>query len=199
MNQSVYFVQAGANGPIKIGYSGDVTKRLSAIQTGNHERLSLLYSFEHAEAPRIERELHAHFSMFRLDGEWFRPDSSVFDLIDALKVMDCDPNDRVFGDAFNAIQRTSVSTGLSLIVGIEPKNTSLFLLEWSPSQKVFHIGTLTECLWTQHLSLLFGWRGPSDFVMVAICTSYDEALAASEAIGPRIRAMDAAKTIRGIR
>lgn len=67
----IYFVQVGAAGPVKIGCTRDVTKRISSLQTGHPERLVLLGCFE--GTTRDERELHERFHAHRLTGEWFRP------------------------------------------------------------------------------------------------------------------------------
>lgn len=69
----IYFIQARPSRAIKIGYTTkDITGRLSALQTGNHERLTLL-----AAVPgdlTAEKRLHRKFADLRLrpDGEWFR-------------------------------------------------------------------------------------------------------------------------------
>ncbi len=33
----IYFIQSGADGPIKIGYTNDIEARFSGLQIGNHE------------------------------------------------------------------------------------------------------------------------------------------------------------------
>jgi hypothetical protein len=42
----IYFIQAGMNGPIKIGFSDNVPNRLAALQTSNYEKLHLLASLQ---------------------------------------------------------------------------------------------------------------------------------------------------------
>src|SRR5689334_18091148 len=43
IGKKVYFIQAGENGPIKIGYTfKNVADRLAGIQTGNHEECKIL-------------------------------------------------------------------------------------------------------------------------------------------------------------
>lgn len=79
---SVYFIQAGSNGPIKIGYSSNVAKRIETLQTGNAISLRLLASFSHPQAPNIERTLHEMFGDLRMEGEWFRYDARIVNLID---------------------------------------------------------------------------------------------------------------------
>ncbi|HEY6254511.1 MAG TPA: GIY-YIG nuclease family protein [Xanthobacteraceae bacterium] len=66
----VYMIQAGGeHGPVKIGVTDDVEKRLIGMQTGNHQRLVVLRLFEGGAAE--ERLLHERFADHRLDGEWF--------------------------------------------------------------------------------------------------------------------------------
>lgn len=65
----VYMIRQGARGPVKIGVARDVAKRLATMQTGNHEQLTLLRSFDGSVAE--ERALHRKFADHRLAGEWF--------------------------------------------------------------------------------------------------------------------------------
>lgn len=65
----VYMIRQGERGPVKIGVAKDVVRRLETMQTGNHERLTLLRTFEGDTAE--ERRLHRQFADHRLSGEWF--------------------------------------------------------------------------------------------------------------------------------
>lgn len=70
----VYLIRAG-EGPVKIGWVAEresAPQRLAAMQTGNHERLSLLAVFPEAEG-LTEWSLHRRFAEHRLRGEWFEP------------------------------------------------------------------------------------------------------------------------------
>lgn len=66
-----YFIQEGSHGPIKIGRSVDVVKRLATFQTANSHDL-----FVRAVIPSdlaLERSLHERFHEARIPGrEWFR-------------------------------------------------------------------------------------------------------------------------------
>jgi hypothetical protein len=73
----VYFIQAGEDGPIKIGCAVDVPRRLKVLQTGNVEVLRLLCDFE--GGPEEERRLHRLFAGHHLRGEWFRPSIELLD------------------------------------------------------------------------------------------------------------------------
>lgn len=64
----VYMIRAGQNGPVKIGFTDDVAKRLAMMQTGNHEQLTVLRLFEGSAAE--EARLHERFADNHLRGEW---------------------------------------------------------------------------------------------------------------------------------
>jgi hypothetical protein len=79
----VYFVQAGAGGPIKIGVASDLNARVGALQTGCPELLVVLASIEGDAA--TETIYHAHLRRFRLRGEWFKPAPEVLECVDRAK------------------------------------------------------------------------------------------------------------------
>lgn len=68
----VYFVQAGADGPIKIGFATDVRRRLTNMQTASAAELRLLAAIEGDQDH--EAALHARLAPLRVRGEWFRDD-----------------------------------------------------------------------------------------------------------------------------
>lgn len=72
---SVYFIQQGADGPIKIGVTVDVEKRRRVLQTGSAQTLVLLSTIKGTE--KQEAELHRRFKHLRLRGEWFRPEPEL--------------------------------------------------------------------------------------------------------------------------
>lgn len=65
----VYFIQAGDNGPVKIGRAKDPVRRLAQIQTGSHDELHLRAIVPGAS--REERKMHHRFAEARIRGEWF--------------------------------------------------------------------------------------------------------------------------------
>lgn len=75
----VYFIRRGDSGPVKIGFSANVRKRIRSLQTGSAEPLKLLAVAEGGE--QTERFLHEQFARHRLEGEWFSPDASLLALI----------------------------------------------------------------------------------------------------------------------
>lgn len=80
----VYFVRAGANGPIKIGFAEDVVARMRTIQAHNHEPIELL-----ATTPggaRLEALMHQRFAADRIHHEWFRPSPELLAHISELEL-----------------------------------------------------------------------------------------------------------------
>ena len=57
----------------KIGISKDVNKRLSALQTGNPNKLKIHYSEEVQDdrAYLIEQQIHKEIKLHNISGEWF--------------------------------------------------------------------------------------------------------------------------------
>ncbi len=80
-----YFIQDGDYGPIKIGISGDVDKRLRCIQSCNPRQVRLLCAIN----GDMEMKLHAKFAAFRISGEWFKPVPVLVDFISQLKADYC--------------------------------------------------------------------------------------------------------------
>ena len=75
----IYFIQQGIDGPIKIGTTDNVNKRLLSLQTGSPHKLRLIGTMDGDEEK--EKQLHNFFSAYRLSGEWFSPDRTMFDYI----------------------------------------------------------------------------------------------------------------------
>lgn len=77
---NVYFLQAGDNGPIKIGYtSGVVTRRVQTLQQSSPEILNWIGAY--ISNPDEELRLHNKFKPFRYRQEWFTPDGALTDYI----------------------------------------------------------------------------------------------------------------------
>ncbi len=82
----IYFIQAGNDGPIKIGKAQSPEARRRELQTGNHEKLNLI-----KEIPGdVEREnsIHNDLRSHRYRGEWFSPTPEVLDYIDEIARVD---------------------------------------------------------------------------------------------------------------
>lgn len=65
----VYMIRAGEHGPVKIGYSDDILRRITKMQADNHEPLRVIRALEGGQ--ELEARLHLHFGEVRRSGEWF--------------------------------------------------------------------------------------------------------------------------------
>lgn len=83
LSRKVYFIQVGENGPIKIGITFSVRKRLSNLQTSVHEKLRCLAWCPGGE--HTEEMLHERFWHLRISGEWFKPDQAILAIIEGLR------------------------------------------------------------------------------------------------------------------
>ncbi len=74
----VYFIRAGESGPIKIGSTVNMAKRLEMLQVGHHRSLKCILKLAGGED--LERKLHGRFRHLHIRGEWFRagPDLREF-------------------------------------------------------------------------------------------------------------------------
>lgn len=66
---SIYFLQTGDDGPVKIGFATSVKARVKTIQLSSPEKLRVIREIE-GDIP-MERWLHRHFKKHQLNGEWF--------------------------------------------------------------------------------------------------------------------------------
>ena len=76
-DQTIYFIQQGDVGPIKIGVTRKLEDRLIALQTGNPAELRIIATI--SAPPALEPQLHAYFDEHRLMGEWFNPVDEVLE------------------------------------------------------------------------------------------------------------------------
>lgn len=74
--EHVYFIQAGENGPIKIGHTVDVRARLKNLQTAHYETLGVIAWW--AGTRDDEAAAHAALATHRIRGEWFHPADEVY-------------------------------------------------------------------------------------------------------------------------
>lgn len=75
----IYFIQAGEDGPIKIGFSKDPDSRLRTLQTAHTAKLKMLHHQVGTKAD--EGRLHHRFKNIRIKGEWFEASPSLLDFI----------------------------------------------------------------------------------------------------------------------
>lgn len=75
----LYFFEAGDGGPIKIGRSRNVKKRLYAVQTSSPQKVRLLAVL--GGEGWNEKVWHSVFRDLRMSGEWFEPDDDLLKAI----------------------------------------------------------------------------------------------------------------------
>jgi len=90
----IYFVQAGEDGPIKIGYSVDIKRRISELATASPYPLRLL-GYMRGDGVR-ESEIQNSFARYRIHGEWFFPSWRLKKLIHQ-EAVQCDFDEGVDG------------------------------------------------------------------------------------------------------
>jgi hypothetical protein len=73
----VYFIQAVKGGPIKIGVTRNVRRRLAIIQANSPVPLQVIGVIPGAGI-ETESALHAHFGYLRLHNEWFAPRNTIY-------------------------------------------------------------------------------------------------------------------------
>lgn len=78
----IYFIQSRDAGPIKIGYTTDIKRRLSALQLAHPEKIKVLACTDGTR--ETEAELHKKFSSARIRGEWFKCTDDLIRHITAL-------------------------------------------------------------------------------------------------------------------
>lgn len=83
MTGFIYFIQAGSDGPIKIGYSANVSARIADLQVSSPQRLALLLTI--AGSRRDEAAFHEELGPHRMSGEWFHPHGDVLSLVARLR------------------------------------------------------------------------------------------------------------------
>ena len=76
----VYFVRMMPSGPIKIGRSNDIARRVHALQNGSPHGLKVC-GWIPIGSQWTEERVHTKFAHLRMRGEWFRPGSELFAFI----------------------------------------------------------------------------------------------------------------------
>jgi hypothetical protein len=75
---TIYFIQAGKDGPIKIGWSVEPERRLQDLQCAHYETLHIVRLMD-AEKPS-ERLIHQMLQQYHIRGEWFRSVKEVIEI-----------------------------------------------------------------------------------------------------------------------
>lgn len=81
----VYFIQRDTDGPIKIGISNDIGRRLSTLQISSPEPLKVLVCIPGERAEEIA--LHGHFKQYVIAGEWFFPADPLLRFIETCRLL----------------------------------------------------------------------------------------------------------------
>ena len=79
----IYVIQGESGGPMKIGYTKDLQKRIATLQTGYPDNLKVVLTFP--GSLKIEQKIHNDLTQYRMRGEWFKPEQYVFNRIELYK------------------------------------------------------------------------------------------------------------------
>jgi excisionase family DNA binding protein len=79
----VYFI-GGTDGPIKIGISDDVDKRIVQLQTGSAWKLRVMARI--IGDRELEQHYHTKFALYRMEGEWFARAQPIINEITRLNI-----------------------------------------------------------------------------------------------------------------
>ena len=134
--RKTYFIRRGNDGPIKIGRTSWIESRLSSIQNGSAEKLTVVCAVE----ADIERACHQKFAHLRLNGEWFKPDVELLEFIEGLR---SSGNYRESNGATGNSALPSVPS--SLLRSSSPLGSSSISLEtWQARSKPEQVDLLAE-------------------------------------------------------
>ena len=80
---SVYFIQQGDDGPIKVGLSWSPQSRLAHLQVANPSELRIIGQRRITEGdPRtIEGQIHDHLRPWHIRNEWFEASDEVLEFV----------------------------------------------------------------------------------------------------------------------
>lgn len=78
----IYFIRSG-HGAVKIGKAVDPRARLRELQTAHPDSLTLIAAVPAHAA--LERAIHEKFKHLRMEGEWFRLETDLFEFIMAVR------------------------------------------------------------------------------------------------------------------
>lgn len=85
---SLYAIQAGEDGPVKIGIASKPWERIATLQTASPVRLRGLAAWRGSMDE--ERAIHKLFAEDRLEGEWFKPSADLIALVEWLGAPTCE-------------------------------------------------------------------------------------------------------------
>ena len=79
----VYFIKCKETGLIKIGYTTDITKRVSGVRKDRGNPVELLGTIK-KNGRQLEQILHIRFMKSRHKGEWFNPTEDLVDFVNTV-------------------------------------------------------------------------------------------------------------------
>lgn len=127
----IYFAQASAGGPIKIGYSENVPQRIKQLARGLGKTVLVLGI--HSQGWFSERWIHQHFAKVRIDAcemdrlivckhqqagrsEWFRDTEDLYEFIDQnAEAWDAQRYRQLRREIFRARLNIKIASGVGLI------------------------------------------------------------------------------------
>lgn len=68
----VYLMQSEISGDYKIGISKHPEKRKNQHQTGNSEKINIIYTFKSQYPSKVETALKNYLMPYKVRGEWFK-------------------------------------------------------------------------------------------------------------------------------
>lgn len=74
----IYFIQS-ERGPVKIGYTLSLSKRLANLRCSSPEQLNVIGTIQGDKA--VEKLLHQKFNHLKIEREWFRPEKDLLSFI----------------------------------------------------------------------------------------------------------------------
>jgi hypothetical protein len=88
----VYFAQRICDGAVKVGFSADPEKRMKSLQTAAGDIELIGYT---GGGRWNEKRLHRRYAPWRISGEWFMPDETLWRDIAAQLGLDHEALDRL--------------------------------------------------------------------------------------------------------
>jgi hypothetical protein len=122
-HSGVYFIRRSGDGAIKIGYSGDVGRRISALQTGCPDALTLA-GLMVGGTKADEWNLHQQFRAAAISGEWFRPTPELIGYVEHHPAPEYFNEDRLRSRLRRRISDICDVSGDGLYRGVAPPSLS---------------------------------------------------------------------------
>lgn len=146
----IYFLQAGDDGPIKIGYTTSVDQ-IKSWQEGSPVPLKLLATFE--GSLEVEAYLHSKFLRFRQHGKWFKRSQEILNFVQNSNLLHNlledkpTPSDKV---TFNKLNQLLLKIKYQSQVGVEWQDIARELgMSTERLHKLRYEGFYGEVLWEQ--------------------------------------------------